>query len=58
MPALVPSLIHAGGPDSFHAAFALLARLAERAPVYRVSMPDGMSRAGAATAALLGEITS
>jgi hypothetical protein len=58
VPTLVPSLIHAGGPDSFRAAFALLARLVERAPVYRVSMPDGISRAGAATDVLLEEIAS
>jgi hypothetical protein len=58
VPALVPSLIHAGGSGSFRAAFARLAWLVERAPVYRVSMPDQMSRVGAATARLLGEVVS
>jgi energy-coupling factor transporter ATP-binding protein EcfA2 len=56
IPALVPSLIHAGSSDSLRPAFSLLARLVERAPVYRVAMPDGMSGADAATARLLGEV--
>jgi hypothetical protein len=56
IPALVPSLIHAGDPGSLRPAFSLLARLVERAPAYRVAMPDAMSRAGTATASMLEEV--
>jgi energy-coupling factor transporter ATP-binding protein EcfA2 len=56
--ALTPSLIHAGSPDSLRPAFSLLARLVERAPAYRVAMPDGIERATAATARLLGEVVT
>ena len=53
VPALDHCLIHAGGSGSLRRAFSLLARLVERTPVFRVAMPDAMSRAGAATAGLL-----
>jgi energy-coupling factor transporter ATP-binding protein EcfA2 len=44
IPALAPSLIHAGGAASLRPAFALLARLVEQVSVYRVTMPDDLSR--------------
>jgi hypothetical protein len=56
IPALVPNLIHGGGPGSLRPAIALLVRLVERAPVYRVTMPDRMSRALAATGSLIGQV--
>jgi hypothetical protein len=56
VPALVPSLIHAGGPESLGPSFAQLVRLVERVPVYRVTMPDGLSRASEALRELLAEI--
>jgi len=56
LPVLVPSLIHAGGPDSLRAAFPLLARAVESVSLYRVAMPDRMSAAPAAARALLEEV--
>ena len=53
LPVLVPSLIHAGGPDSLRGAFALLARAVEPVSLYRVAMPDRMAAAPAAAQALL-----
>jgi hypothetical protein len=56
LPVLVPNLIHAGGPDSLRAAFALLARAVEPVSLYRVAMPDRMSAAPAAARALLEQV--
>lgn len=56
VPALVPSLIHAGGPLALRHAFERLVRLVERVPVYRVTMPDRASGACDATRALLAEV--
>jgi hypothetical protein len=58
IPVLAPNLIHAGSVSSFRAAFSLLARLVQETPVYRISMPDRMSRAPAATAAVLDQVAS
>jgi hypothetical protein len=44
LPALTPSLVHAGGAASLRPAFALLARLVEELRVWRVTMPDDLSR--------------
>jgi hypothetical protein len=56
LPALVPNLIHVGGPASLRPAFSRLAELVEVAPVYRITMPDRLSGAPAATRSLLAEV--
>ena len=56
VPALVPDLLHAGGPDALRPAFAHLVRIVESVPVYGVSMPNRLSGAAAATRSLLGRV--
>jgi hypothetical protein len=58
VPALMPGLIHSGEPRALARSFALLARLLERVPAYRVSMPSRLDEAPAATALLLSELGS
>ena len=56
VPVLVPDLLHGGGPGSLRPAFSLLIGLLALVPVYRVSLPDGLSRAPAATRSVLDEV--
>jgi hypothetical protein len=56
VPALVPSLVHSGEPAALARAFGLLARVLERAPAYRVSLPDDLRLVGASVSSALEEI--
>jgi hypothetical protein len=56
LPALAPSLIHAGGVAALRPAFALLTRLVQGVPVYRVTMPDDLTRASEAARTALSHV--
>jgi hypothetical protein len=56
LPLLVPSLIHAGGPESLRSSLAVLAPLVEHVALFRVSMPDSLAAAPEAAGALLAQV--
>jgi hypothetical protein len=56
VPALVPSLVHSGEPAALARAFGLLARVLERVPAYRVSLPDDLRLVGPSVGSVLEDI--
>jgi hypothetical protein len=57
LPLVLPHLVY-GGSDRLAAAFAQCARLVERVPVYRCSLPDGLDLLTGALAELIDRVSS
>jgi energy-coupling factor transporter ATP-binding protein EcfA2 len=58
VPALVPSLIHAGDENALRTAFEGLVGLLELVPAFRVTMPDDLAGAPQATRSLVARFSA